>query len=97
MGVCVTVIDDGRPSYLAQAMAGLTEHFPKWPMDRFVLVNDAGDADYADYLRNEYPQFDLQIHHETRRGLAGALRSAWTAALDFGTEFIFHQIGRAHV
>jgi hypothetical protein len=53
------------------------------------LINDSGDSDYSEYLWDEYPQF-TQIHHPTRRGLAGALRSAWTMALRTDAQYIMH-------
>lgn len=93
MGIAVVVIDDGRPQYLYQAIPSLSVAFPRMPSDHTILVNDSGDASYAQELLHTYPHIDRQIHHAHRRGLAGAIQSAWTAALDYDCEFIFHAEG----
>lgn len=90
MGIAICVIDDGRPLCLAQSVPSLDQHFPKWPNDNLILVNDSGDSEYATQLQHAYPQFDYQIHHQTRRGLSGALHSAWETALDLGAQHVFH-------
>jgi len=93
VGIAITVIDDGRAAYLAQAIASLSVAFPRMPSDRMILVNDSGDPNYAQELLHTYHHTDRQIHHAHRRGLAGALRSAWEAALETDCEFIFHAEG----
>ncbi len=90
MGISVCLIDDGRPLYLEKAIHSLSVAFPRMPSDNIILVNDSGDAGYAQELLRTYPHIDRQIHHAHRRGLAGAIHSAWTAALEYDCEFIFH-------
>ena len=90
MRVAVVVVGDGRPQYLSQAVASLEQHFPESLLEAMILINDAADENYSDHLRQEYPQFDRQIHHETRRGLAGAVRSAWETALEYPIDYVFH-------
>ncbi len=53
------------------------------PIDIRILINDSGDPDYALYLEHTYPQFNRQVHHPTRRGLGGAVRTAWETALSY--------------
>jgi hypothetical protein len=84
--VCV-VIDDGRPEYLKQTVASL-DHVK--PIDVRVLIDDSGDKTYGDWLGWTYPNFDEQVHHHQRRGLGGAVRSAWETALEHGADFVWH-------
>lgn len=89
MSVAIVFIDDGRPEYLYQSIASVNEHLTCSNQAFKILVNDSGDLDYAAELAGRYPEMQ-QVHHETRRGLAGAVRSAWDAALANGADFIWH-------
>jgi len=90
MGIAICLIDDGRPACLMQSVTSLDQCFPKWPCDKVILTEDAGDAQYSALLQEQYAHLNIQVHHETRRGLAGALRSAWQTALDTGAQYVFH-------
>jgi glycosyltransferase involved in cell wall biosynthesis len=91
MSIVCVVLDDGRPDYLRHAVASLEKHV--FLIDEMVLINDSGDPHYAEQMRVQYPQFDKQVHHETRRGLAGAVRSAWETAWDMNADYVLHWEG----
>lgn len=86
--IVAAVIDDGRPLYLQETVASL-DHVQ--PIDARVLIDDSGDVEYQRYLEHTYPDFTAQVHHETRRGLGGAVKSAWETALAHGADFVWHQ------
>ena len=91
MNIAVAIIGDGRQQYLSQAVASLEQHIPQSAVEATIMINDAdGDEVYAAYLESTYPQMTRFVHHEARRGLAGAVRSAWTAALEYDVDFIWH-------
>ncbi len=87
--IVAVVIDDGRPEYLSQSVAALDVGVS--PLDYKVLINDSGDSDYAHYLDAEYASFDARVHHPERRGLGGAVKSAWETALAVGADYVWHQ------
>jgi hypothetical protein len=89
VGVAVCILTDGR-DYLRQAIPSLMANFPWMPSDHTLLINDSADSSHARILLADYPNIDRQLHHAHRRGLAGAVRSAWSSALDFDCEFVFH-------
>ena len=76
---------------LRQCVPSLIEHVG--PIDTLILVNDTGDRGYGDWLGWTFKQFDEIVNHPQRLGLAGALRSAWTTALEYGPDYVFHVEG----
>lgn len=89
--IAAVVIDDGRPAYLEQAVASLHANLNLKPDDPLIMINDSGDSEYAEALEELYPDFTQFVHHETRRGLAGAVRSAWETALSYSVDYVWHQ------
>lgn len=88
--VALTVLDDGRPEYLRQTVESLYRHLPFEDFVVHILVNDSGDSAHAEYLQNQYPEFNRQVHHIERRGLMGAFLSAWSTALEYDWDFLWH-------
>ena len=86
--IVACVIDDGRPEYLRETVKTLDR---VKPIDVRVLIDDTGDHDYGNYLGWTYPSFDEQVHHTARRGLGGAVQSAWSTALEYGADWVWHQ------
>lgn len=86
-------IDDGRPEFLHQTIESVTEHLTFPDRAVTILVNDSGDSDYAAELTARYGADMRQVHHYTRCGLAGAVRTAWTTALECGVDYILHWEG----
>jgi hypothetical protein len=91
--VAVVCIDDGRYDYLQQCVRSLQAFIPQSLIEAQILIQDAGDETYSNLLRSEFPQFDRQVHHETRRGLGGAVHSAWSTALEYDVDYVWHQEG----
>ena len=89
--IVAIVLDDGRADYLRQCVPTLTEHVA--PIDTRILVNDTGEAGYGDWLGWTFKEFDEIVNHPKRLGLAGALRSAWTTALEYNPDYLFHVEG----
>lgn len=91
MTVAVTVIDDGRPQYLRQTVESIKKYVA--PYDTMILIEDSGETTYNAVLEGAYPEFDEQVYHFTRRGLAGAVRSAWETAMKYDVDFVWHHEG----
>ena len=88
MKICSVVVGDGRIQYLRQAVASYHKSVINAD-DYLIMINDTGDSGYARVLDDEFPEFKI-IHHPERRGLGGAVRSAWTEAVKTGCDFVFH-------
>ena len=92
MKIVGVVIDDGRYAFLREAMASLVDHVA--PLDEIMLVNDSGQESYAQLIETAFiNDVDGFIHHEDRRGLAGAVKSAWEIALALDADYVFHAEG----
>lgn len=89
MSFALTVTTDGRGDYLLQAIDSLRVSLDPWPSGR-CMVDDSGDQDYTDMLRERYePDFTI-CPHSSRRGLAAAVRLAWMQALATPARYVFH-------
>ena len=75
LSVTLCLITDGRANCICETLDSLVAHIP-FQFQHAVLVNDSGNKHYATWLNVRYPTF-TKVHHETRRGFAGAVRSAW--------------------
>ena len=93
MNTAIVCIDDGRVSYLRQCVESIQRYVPESLIEAQILIEDEADPIYHAVLRNNFPQFDRQVHHETRRGLGGAVQSAWTTALEYDVDFVLHMEG----
>ena len=89
MNNCLTVIADGRREYIEQTIAS-AELKLKGDFAYLFIIDDSGDFEYADWLEHTFPAFQC-VHHTERRGLAGAVRSAWETAYNAGADFLWHQ------
>lgn len=86
MRTALVVTTDGRVDYLDQAIESLRVNL-LGQIGSCILVNDEPEAEHL--LVGRYPDFHL-VSHPKRRGLAGAVRSAWTAAQRTGASYVFH-------
>lgn len=75
LSVTLCLITDGRANCICETLDSLVAHIP-FQFQHAVLVNDSGNKHYATWLNVRYPTF-TKVHHETRRGFAGAVRSAF--------------------
>lgn len=85
--IVAVLLTDGRCDLLRETVATLPRLHP---VDRWLLIDDTGDSTVAQHLDWTFPQFDEIVHHSQRRGLAGAVRSAWTTALEYNPDYILH-------
>jgi hypothetical protein len=89
LAFALTVTTDGRGDYLLQAIDSLRVSLDPWPEWR-VVVDDSGDSAYGIMLHRRYePDFTI-CPHSSRRGLAAAVRLAWTLALATPARYVFH-------
>jgi hypothetical protein len=73
--VSLVVITDGRQSCIEQTIDRFNEVINYHFFEK-LIINDSGDYRYHQFLVNKFPGFDV-VSHEKRRGLAGAVQSAW--------------------
>lgn len=81
MSTSMVLTTDGRP-YLAPTRESAAVNLPKF--DHTVLIDDSGTRAAEAF----YGLFDEVVVHEYRRGLGGAVQSAWDAVR--GAEWVFH-------
>ena len=84
----ITFITDGRGHYLEQAIASVQEKL-RGDFTYPFIIDDSGDPTYWQLLDEKYDRFKI-IHHPERRGLGGAVRSAWETALTTDAEYLIH-------
>lgn len=85
--VSLVVITDGRQDCIQRTIQRFEEVVPYAFLEK-IIVNDSGDIRYHSFLINAFPTFKI-VSHEQRRGLAGAVQSAWSSVQQ-DCEFIFH-------
>lgn len=81
--ITLLVITDGRSECICDTLDSLVKNVPH-QFAHSLMINDSGNPYYATWLNVRYPTF-TKVHHEHRRGFAGAVRSAWESlpACDF--------------
>lgn len=85
--VSLVVITDGRQDCINKTIQSI-ESIIDYPFYERIIINDSGDPRYDYYLKSSFKGFGV-ISHETRRGLAGAVQSAWSNVSSL-TDYIFH-------
>lgn len=83
MSVALVVVGDGRYEYLECCLESIRRH-AIYPFTFYRIVDDSGTGDRV----APPPGWDLVAHPE-RRGLAGAVQSAW-AGLPADVEYVLH-------
>lgn len=84
MTLALLVVGNGRLDYLAQAIDSLDVE-----ADHYLMIDDSGDASVARTLDREYPDFEI-VHHGWNYGMAAAVKTGWSWALDKGADHILH-------
>lgn len=74
--IACLIVTDGRRECILRTVEALTHHLIG-QVDYTLLIDDSGDAQYASWLDLVFPLFQ-QVHHNMRRGFAGAVISAWS-------------------
>jgi hypothetical protein len=85
--ISLVVITDGRQSCIEQTIERFNEII-NYSFFEKLIINDSGDPRYHDFLVNRFPEFDV-VSHEQRRGLAGAVQSAWSS-VNPEVDYVFH-------
>jgi len=85
--ISLVVITDGRQSCIEQTIDRFNEVI-NYSFFEKLIINDSGDPRYHDFLVNRFPEFNV-VSHEQRRGLAGAVQSAWSS-VNPEIDYVFH-------
>jgi hypothetical protein len=85
--ISLVVITDGRQSCIEQTVDRFNEVI-NYSFFEKLIINDSGDPRYHDFLVNRFPEFNV-VSHEQRRGLAGAVQSAWSS-VNPEVDYVFH-------
>ena len=85
--ISLVVITDGRQACIEQTISRFNEVI-NYSFFEKLIINDSGDPRYHDFLINRFPDFNV-VSHEQRRGLAGAVQSAW-ASVNPEVDYVFH-------
>lgn len=85
--ISLVVITDGRQACIEKTIS-VFEHVVSYPFFEKLIINDSGDIRYHQYLITKFPGYNI-VSHETRRGLAGAVQSAW-ASVSTESDYVFH-------
>lgn len=85
--VSLIVITDGRQHCIDKTIPSLYQNI-NYNFYEKIIINDSGDSRYNQYLKSKFPEFNI-VSHIDRRGLAGAVQSAWSC-ISKETDYIFH-------
>lgn len=85
--VSLIVITDGRQDCIKSTIDRLNS-IVSFNFFEKIIINDSANVAYHNYLSQRFIDFKI-VSHETRRGLAGAVQSAWNS-YSKEAEFIFH-------
>jgi hypothetical protein len=85
--VSLVVITDGRQDCIQRTIDQF-DSTVSYPFVERIIINDSGDIRYHNFLVSRFPKFKV-VSHEQRRGLAGAVQSAWDSVSQ-ETQYIFH-------
>lgn len=85
--VSLVVITDGRQDCINSTIDRLNSIL-SYKFFEKIIINDSANPAYNNYLSKRFTDFKI-VFHETRRGLAGAVQSAWVS-YSKETDYIFH-------
>ncbi len=85
--ISLVVITDGRQACIEKTI-DVFEHVVSYPFIEKLIINDSGDVRYHQFLINRFPKYKI-VSHKNRRGLAGAVQSAW-ASVSTESDYVFH-------
>lgn len=85
--VSLVIITDGRQACISETVPSMNKNLD-YKFYEKIIINDSADIRYHQYLMSNYPDFRI-VSHETRRGLAGAVQSAW-ASVSPNSDYVFH-------
>ncbi len=82
------MMTDGRKEYISKAIPSALTML-KGSISRYLLFDDSADPEYQDWIRENFPLFEL-ICNEERRGLAGATQAVWDYLKNVETDYVIH-------
>lgn len=85
--ISLVVITDGRQACIEQTIDRFKQVI-NYNFFEKLIINDSGDPRYHNFLVNRFPEFNV-VSHEQRRGLAGAVQSAWSS-VNPEVDYVFH-------
>ena len=85
--VSLVIITDGRQSCISETIPSMYKNL-NYNFYEKIIINDSADPAYHRYLTSHYADFRI-VSHGIRRGLAGAVQSAWASVCD-DSEYVFH-------
>lgn len=87
MIACVVVTDGRVPSTIEACIESARQNLHG--ALGCTIIDDSADAEYAAYLDRTFSQFRI-LHNPERRGLGGAVSTAWSAALATPARYVLH-------
>lgn len=88
MRVALLVITDGRREDFDASMTSLSRMW-RGPEPEVTVVDDSGDPDFRGWLDHRTRKWPATVvHHERRRGFAGAIASGWDQVHE--ADYVFH-------
>lgn len=92
MRIALLFMTDGRRHCAERTLAALHEVVGSSTFEASIVVDDACDASYAQWLDTAWPWTHHLPSGRSKRGFGGAIQAGWQAIreLDPGIQFVFH-------
>lgn len=88
MSVALVVLTNGRMDCIDHSIDAALANLHGLELAPVVICDDSADDQYRAWLAQRFPEATI-ISDGTNLGYAGAMRRAWAAAIDAGTEYVF--------
>lgn len=89
MSICWIVLTDGRKNYISESLPTWIKEYDSQIKDKFI-VDDSGDKEYADWLTEFFPTFNIVSIKNSRQGYAKAVQNVFRVFRESGCEFALH-------
>lgn len=81
---------DGREKYIKRSIPSALANLVG-PITHRVIHDDSGDPKYREFLKTNFPTFDIIGHSSGRQGFGGAIKYSWeTLRCYYHNDFVFH-------
>lgn len=84
------VLTDGRKEFLEQSIPSFQNNLIG-DFSYKIILDDSGDRNYRAWLKDRFPEFDLYISAEPKRGYTKAMRRFWHVVKETKADYVFHQ------
>jgi hypothetical protein len=85
----MTVLTDGRKQYIDEALQSWIDVYDDQIKYKFI-IDDSGDKDYREWLKNRFPSFEVIPVAEKRAGYAKAMKKVFKTIIDSGQRYCLH-------